>query len=347
MTPEELKEDIHIVFEKELNDILNYWNQYVLSHKEGKNEAKFEYNNSDVLINIFSNIQNNEDLKQLFIDEIFDVVDIYSSDYLINDLYISVLSPLPLWFYTFLQLWYIDFAIDLYSNKTSPISIIPILSDVLQLNQDYFTNHQLWQILKILSNIRYNSGNHKWHHDNTSRKQRDLTTFIINKRYNNVQQKIKWVNLEINNDRKEVSSIIRYLDFDDRYNILLTDIDWYINSKASDATSAAMIWNLRSFLSDLILDLAKRVSKDVNEDIPHIENHWEIWDARLYLKDKFELHDNDDRLINSLVNVLHEQWWHSFISSKKYFRLTRNMVIEIVLFLLSKYNEFNDKKVNK
>jgi hypothetical protein len=36
---------------------------------------------------------------------------------------------------------------------------------------------------------------------------------------------------------------------------------------------------------------------------------------------------------------LHEEGGHSFVSEKEYFRLSRNIAIEIALFVLSKYEK--------
>jgi hypothetical protein len=59
---------------------------------------------------------------------------------------------------------------------------------------------------------------------------------------------------------------------------------------------------------------------------------------RKYLKINLELSDNDDKFMTSFIDVLHGQGGHKFISNKTYFRLARNMAIEIALFLLSVYN---------
>jgi len=60
---------------------------------------------------------------------------------------------------------------------------------------------------------------------------------------------------------------------------------------------------------------------------------------RKYLKIKLELSDKDNSFINKYIDILHSKGGHSFVSNKNYFRLAKNIGIEIVLLILSKYKE--------
>jgi hypothetical protein len=92
-------------------------------------------------------------------------------------------------------------------------------------------------------------------------------------------------------------------------------------------------------MCDLFTDIAKKVSEANNEEIPKLPNHGEIGNARSYLKQNLELTDKDNKFIDSFLDTLHNESGHSFLSEKEYFRLARNIAIEILLFILSKYEK--------
>lgn len=96
-------------------------------------------------------------------------------------------------------------------------------------------------------------------------------------------------------------------------------------------------------MCDLSLDIARKISEAKNEEIPKLPKHSEIGNARSYVKHNLELTDKDNKFIDSFVEILHNEGGHSFLSEKEYFRLARNMAIEISLFVLSKYEKFNPK----
>jgi hypothetical protein len=98
-----------------------------------------------------------------------------------------------------------------------------------------------------------------------------------------------------------------------------------------------MISNLRTFVGNLLKDVAHKIAEKKKEKIPITEGHSEMGNIRTYLKRELELSQNDDEFIDSFVNVLHSEGGHAFTSEKEYFRLARNIAIEIALFVLSKY----------
>ena len=100
-----------------------------------------------------------------------------------------------------------------------------------------------------------------------------------------------------------------------------------------------MIGNLRIFMADIFKDIARRISTKLEEEIPKIPNRAEMGNIRVYLKGKINLSDNEDKFINSFIDILHTEGGHSFTSEKIYFRLARNIAIEIALLVLSKYEK--------
>ena len=131
--------------------------------------------------------------------------------------------------------------------------------------------------------------------------------------------------------------------FDEKYNVFLNELDNYLLS-SSTAISSGMIGSFRSFMEDLLTDMANKIAESKNEEIPQIKDCKKMGNIRNYLQNKLELSSADNNLINKYIDVLHSEGGHSFTSNKEYFRLARNIGIEIVLLLLTKYdNLFNEK----
>ena len=116
-------------------------------------------------------------------------------------------------------------------------------------------------------------------------------------------------------------------------------IDNFILADTSKVVNAGMISALRSFMADLLKDIANRIAQQEGSKIPHIEGRGEMGDIRGYLKSKLEFTGADDNFIDSFIDVLHIEGGHSFMSEKEYFRLSKNIAIEIALFVLSKYEK--------
>jgi hypothetical protein len=92
-------------------------------------------------------------------------------------------------------------------------------------------------------------------------------------------------------------------------------------------------------MADLLKDIANRIAEGEGFKIPHVEGRGEMGDVRSYLKSKLDFSDADDKFIDSFIDILHIEGGHSFMSEKEYFRLSRNIAIEIALFALSKYEK--------
>jgi hypothetical protein len=162
---------------------------------------------------------------------------------------------------------------------------------------------------------------------------------LANLGYEEVKKSILNVNIEINRDKEKLISIFSNNGFDQKYEKLLKEIDDYINTNSTIVTSG-MIGNMRSFMEDLLTDLARKIAANNNEQIPEEEKS-HMGNIRKYLKSKLELSDNDNHLINKYIDVLHSEGGHSFMANVEYFRLAKNIGIEIGLFLLSKTNNLN------
>jgi hypothetical protein len=322
MDKEELLMVTSITLDKEYDD----WSKCIFTYSLENNEQgiSFIYKHADTLIEIFSNYKLSnykyKNLKRYLV-----------RNYLGKDLFASKSG---LSFFTLVKLGFIKEALisleyrSLHGLESG--SLFLLIDYILSSDEGYFTLKELFRISKALEKM-YPGPNMY-----ANEYKKNALTVIRNDSYNLAKKSIKGINLEINRDKEKVQEIIRYLDFDDKYNKLLSDIDKHINTD-SQTLSAAMIGNLRSFMEDLVTDISKKISANESEEIPKYEGCGEMGCKRKYMKIKLELSDKDDNLISKFVDVLHSEGGHSFVSNKDYFRLARNIGIEIVLLILSKY----------
>jgi hypothetical protein len=168
----------------------------------------------------------------------------------------------------------------------------------------------------------------------------DLQMKLADVGYEEIKKSISGVNIEINRDKEKLISIFSNNNFDQKYEHLLQEIDKYINTNSTIITSG-MVGNMRSFMEDLVIDLARKIAANNNEQIPENTDKGPMGNIRDYLKIKLELSDKDNQLINKYIDVLHSEGGHSFTSNVEYFRLAKNIGIEIGLFLLSKASNLN------
>ena len=79
------------------------------------------------------------------------------------------------------------------------------------------------------------------------------------------------------------------------------------------------------------------------EDYPKNQTKGSIGIKRQYIKKHLHLSNDDNKLIDSYVNILHGEGGHAFTSEKLYFSLTKNIGIELAYFLVSKLEKFLDE----
>jgi len=80
---------------------------------------------------------------------------------------------------------------------------------------------------------------------------------IVNHGYEQIKKELEGTNIEINRDKKAVIDRINYLMFDKKYQVFLDELDNYLNTSSS-IVSSGMVGNMRSFMEDILTDLAKK-----------------------------------------------------------------------------------------
>jgi hypothetical protein len=342
MNEDLLSKQLGIIFDREI---------FLLdSHKETwsiqiNNDRKILiYDHAESLINIYVGLPD-DDLKEYFVK--------YLVFYLVNEEekiryeqfeewdppIIHSASTGALIFFTLLQLGFKDkliisikarYEICLPKNWTN-ITLINFLSNLLTVDKRYLDIDFISHLLQFSKN--------QMHIDNPSymRKIDNLQLGLADLGYDEIKESILGFNIEINRDKAKLISIFSDNGFDPSYEQSLQEIDEFINTNSS-FVSSAMIGNMRAFMQDLVVDLSKRIAANFNESIPIIDASKPMGSYRNYLKSKLGLSDNDNSLINRYIDVLHSEGGHSFMANVEYFRLSKNIGIEICLFLLSKAN---------
>lgn len=295
---------------------------------------KLEYKTWDLLIQLLSSVSLNKELEEFLIKAIFS----------------SNINSYRLLFYASCNYWLLDNFLDFYTKSNfqylnHKTSFIKIYFEWFNYFSKFFNKKQLWKHLNILKIEKDYSYRYNIHYLEIASS--DLIKKIINHRFNELSENLIWINIEINKDKEEVKEIINYFWFDDKYNEFLTTLDKHFYSENKDSIEMAwLIWTFRQFNSDIIIDIASEVAKiELLEDIPKID--WskstsKIWIAWDYLKERFQLTKNEEKFLEYFTKILHEEWWHAFLSSIEYFRLTKNITIEIILLLLYKLKDFKE-----
>ena len=337
---------MHIIFERE-KALLSLGEKTWKINYINDNEIILTYEHSDILVNLYSVAQDDESknmfLRSLMYYLVNDKEEV-KEEWLGNSIRIihtfSCTSALV--FFTLLQLGSRDNIFNGLKTlmdesdrtKREHITLVSFLDDLASYKNNYF-DIELISFLLTFSKRQPNS----FSHDFNSLVDR-LKLSLANYGYDEIKKNILGINVEINKDKEQLLTLFSKYGFDQKYEGFLNEIDEFINLN-NNYISSGMIGNLRSFMEGLLTDLAKRIASRNKEDIPKNEKLGYMGNIRNYLKNKLELSDNDNKLINSYIDVLHIEGGHSFTSEIEYFRLSKNIGIEISLFILSKAKNLN------
>lgn len=326
MTSSDFQESMQIVFDKEESDL----NTEGYSFYEGSQAQNITYPNGEVLLQIYAGLGTEllSELNKMVFRQILRTKIIASEEirYLSESGSVTYTGLSTLCFYTLIRLGFTDDAIDCLRNRQKDRNgIYNILIQILE--RVNFNQQQL----KAISDI---ANAHKGYSVEVPLKRK-----LVQVRFNQLENNLKKINIEINQDKATLKEKFFLMQFGDKYNGLLEDMDNYILTENSKAVNAGMISNLRAFIADLLKDIATRIAQTEGIAIPHIDRRGEMGDIRGYLQSRLNLSKEDNEFIDSFVKILHAEGGHSFTSEKEYFRLARNIGIEIALFMMSKYEK--------
>ncbi len=329
---EEISINLNIIIEKET---LDEENKNSFTFNSSKKVIKFQ--NYSTLENLYLNIKEDKIMEKHFINEIMyylvsTITHIYEHSFNYSTNFRTHSSACLLFSYFLLKNNFKKEFLEALKDRKKLYSdrIIYIFYNLIKLNEINFSENELIYLKSILPNITYGDSYEENYLSLLSKE-------VTNLRFNILDNNLKNINIEINQDKQQVIEKNKNLNFSPQYNLLLIEIDDYIGGNQVTPISAA-IGNLRSYFQMKLEEMSKKIIAIDKDELPQaIKNESKIGRIRRYLKQKLELSDEDNRFINSFIDILHHEGGHSFISEKEYFRLARNIAIEIDLLLLSKY----------
>ena len=302
------------------------------------------YENSKVLLDIFSNIKEEKQksiFKEALIDEITSRQEKYSQQRnrfgeFEGELFLIGTSALS--FFTLLKLGFVDKAIEAYQIRVwddNCLLLFMLLESIFKEEYNYFTIKQLNELTTNFPALETKS---KYTFEASNR----ILSYITDYGFEILKNEIKGVNIEINRDKDSVVNKISILGLDSSYEQFLNELDEYI-STSSGIVASGMISNFRSFWEKIIIDIAIKISKKLGITIPKTTES-QVGNARAFLKVQLELSDCDHSFASRFVEILNSEGGHAFTSNVAYFRLTRNIGIEILLLYLTKAENIYIKK---
>lgn len=331
MNKKQLLQNLETIYNRELLDIKE--KLPIITHTN-RGEAP-SYRTFELALKLYSAIGNDQAMKKAFIKFITD--DLLKSD---ETMYASIkfepLTSTRLSFFILVHLGQIDDAIKILKRRIANGKTFYLIISNFRtlLVYKYRFNHD--QLTELEESIKKHARTPVTANiiDNTISR-------ISRIKFSEVSDSLEGTNLEINSDKERVTNWFDEFQFKPELGEFLNNLDNFLHS--SDANIASgMIGNFRIFMSDFIEGLAKRIAG--NEEIPKYKDEkgnkiTPVGRHRRFLKEKLDLSDDDDGLIDAFVELLHEEGGHSMVSKKEYLRLTRNIGIEIVLFILTRYKE--------
>jgi hypothetical protein len=332
MDEQSLISRINIIYENELLDLQE--NRYTI-HMDSQGLPHYKAYES--MLKLYSIIEYDTRLREAYIKYLDDDL-LKSVEKDINILKLKFASTSRLSFFLLIKLDRIEDALETLDGramlKDGFLLIITEIGMFLKHFGFRFTIDQLVTLEKVINN-------HPNRADIASNgiieKIKDQAISIIKKlQYEQVDEELNGVNLEINSDKERVTHWFDKFGFKSELGGFLNNLDRFLNSSDQNIASG-MISNFRVFMEDFVEALAKRIAG--NEKIPRNKDETPVGSYRRYLQQKLELTDDDNGLIKAFVKILHEEGGHSMVSEKEHLRLTRNIGIEIVLFLLTRYKE--------
>lgn len=311
----------------------------LLSPNSQNYELKFE--TLGLLSKLFNQIENFTKLKKEFIEYLIkDILNSngqYTAEFgNINSSYLSLA--------TLIKLGYFDEALRALvmrrnKNDLDILSSLNFLNNFIRYEYHLITESQLTKIKDYMNKL-------ETAYTEEASTKKEICKQLNEIAFKNLKVELQGINFHINQDKKEVIKKIEYFNFGEDLIELLNEIDQIFTNSEIKSINSGMVNNLRHFISVIIKKICEEVKKNVREEYPK-EKDSEMGNLRIYLKKHLEINNKDDKLIDSFIDVLHSQGGHSFGTEKEYFRLAKNIAIELSFFLLTKLERFNEQNKPK
>lgn len=294
-------------------------------------KIELNYENLELLMKLFDSIRYSNNLSKYFISYLYNIMETRGIGSLASE--------------ALIKLGHFDIVID-YIYPSNCSKLYPLFSTLEELLFYEYSLFSKAELTKIKQNVGYII-NYK---DNL-KKEMALDQDMIGKGYKileriNIifhkalaQSLQEGINFQINIDRTKLKEKIRSFGFD---NVLADALDkieemyWTTSSDVFDYSMA--IDKLRSFWEITVESICKKIKDKTGHSYPTTEKT-QIANLRLYIKEQLQL-DKEHQLMNKLVDILNDKGSHNLISEREYFRLTKNITIEVAMLLFIKLEQF-------
>jgi hypothetical protein len=290
-----------------------------------------EYQNLDLLIKLFGSISYSEELKNYFVNLLLKYWNYQILGYLTAE--------------TLIKLGYlkqvISYIIPLNISKLLPVIIT--IDELLTYEYPIFSKEELKDINKIFSDLPHSRGLFKKDIDSNPKLFFYINLSLIRIHhilYDALTKTLnEGTNYEINADRKKIQEKIQLFGFNSILSEALDRVEEiYLNNSSDEFDYSMAIDKLRTFLEKTVDAVCEKIKEKTNEEYPIIkESH--MGNCRVYMKKHLEL-DEEDGMMTKLVETLNHKGNHNFISEREYFRLTKNITIEVSLLIFTKLEQF-------
>ncbi len=335
MDEEEIIDDVESIFDKEWNDNRKWFNVDL-------EQDKLSYQNLEILLQYHSNLS--PDGKNIFIRDIKNWIKQWNN--IIKDNGVSSLVPLGLM--TLTRLWFLsdwlDYITPDFWKESNLFWIVDFLNVLLSGLLWDITKQDSKKILHIINELNLKGLDVNMWSKNFRYKLQQAHEKLIQYRFEKVKKWLNQIDIEISSDQAKLQELINNFWFDDDINAYLSGLDKYIYEGLDDVVIAWLISTFREFIGKIITSAAEKISHHFSEKIPDYLNEKQeslspIWKSRKYIKEKLKLSWSENNLLNKYIEILHIEWGHSLSSEPKYFRLAKNIGIELSYFILSKTND--------
>lgn len=152
---------------------------------------------------------------------------------------------------------------------------------------------------------------------------------------------LEGVNFEVNQDQTQLQGFISEFGFDIKLNELISKINEEIYSAKDSFDFTGCIGHIRTLFERLCVSTALEIEKKIQilSTDPPIDRMGKARAYFRYGKVNFLSQEEDD-LIDRLFYFLSDKGSHALESEKEYARISRNLVIELGLFLAEKLKKY-------
>lgn len=169
-----------------------------------------------------------------------------------------------------------------------------------------------------------------------------LSVKVNSLRYEKIKLGLTGINEEINIDKEQVIDLMTKYGFPPEMESFLLELDKIPESEDWSSINSGMINSLRAFFESLIKNISAQIEQKTGGSYLTDTNpkNGEMGRKREYIRKYLKLSEKDDKFITAFVDILHKEGGHAFMSEKRYFVLSKNIGIELTLFLMSKLGSF-------